>query len=385
MDKEKIDVLLKKYLDGDCVEEEKQLLELWFASQSAKGDWQWDSEEEKQTTANEMRAYLDRFYSKTPSKPSTYRSLVKAMAIAASFLLLASITFWLSYESEQAVPDESPKQALVDTLSTDGEVALLLADGSTLSIGHIGAEDPYKLGEKTVQRVASDELILANNRQGGASKTARLASLIVPKGKTFKLTLEDGTKIWVNTASTLSFPSENNANERKVILEDGEAYFEVAKDINRPFVVKASGMDILVLGTSFNVNAYKEDDKVVTTLVEGSVKLSNGVGTTMLKPNQQAVGHKKSNEIIKKEVDIDNILAWQKDYFVFDNQDIRAIMRDVSRWYDVDVSYEGAISKKKFGGTFSKAKSIDELLSYLESINGNLRFKQIGRRVIVMS
>lgn len=386
MDKEKIDLLFERYLDGECTEEERQLLELWFAGQSAKGDWKWRDGADKEATADRIRSYLNQLYLEPAPKRPTHRVLVKAAAIAASFLLLASLTFWFYHEKGQAVSNKLSRQASLDSLAAnEGEVSLLLADGSLLYMDHIESGDPYELGKKTLEKVAADELILGNSKKNASSPVPSLASLIVPKGKTFKLTLDDGTRVWVNTASTITFPSDMGENERQVILENGEAYFEVAKDKNRPFTLRAGNASIQVLGTKFNVHAYKEEEKVVTTLIEGSVKLSNATRTTMLKPNQQAINYNKSNELTKKEVDVDHVLAWQKGYFVFDDQDIRSIMNDVSRWYDVEVSYQGAVSQKKFGGTFSKSKNVAELLSYLESISGNLRFKQIGRRIIVMS
>lgn len=220
--------------------------------------------------------------------------------------------------------------------------------------------------------------ILADNE----TKVQQLV-LQVPKGATYQIKLPDGSNVWLNSASSLSFPSRFSDLERVVQL-DGEAYFEVAKHATKKFKVISNENVVEVLGTHFNISAYKGDDDIITTLVEGSVRVAFSNNQRLLKPGEQALSNVRKHTIFTQLANVSSVLAWKSGYFDFQDADLQTIMEQIERWYDVDVSYQGAIAPIKFGGTFSKSKSLDELLDHLETL-GKLRFKREGRRLIVTS
>jgi len=206
--------------------------------------------------------------------------------------------------------------------------------------------------------------------------------LSTPKGGVFQVILSDGTKVWLNSASSLKFPTEFSGNERRVTLT-GEAYFEVAKNKDKPFFVDVNSVDVRVLGTHFNIAAYQDDNDITTTLLEGAVQVKNNNQLSVIKPGEQAVVDNNTNVIKVKPANIERAMAWKNGYFIFCDEDVRSIMKKISRWYNVEVEYRAEFANIRFGGTFYRTKSIDELLSYLEEV-GKIHFKIEGRRIIVM-
>ena len=194
---------------------------------------------------------------------------------------------------------------------------------------------------------------------------------------------KDGSKVWLNSGSTLRFPTSFVGSERIVELK-GEAYFDITKNSKMPFLVRTNNaMDIKVLGTQFNVMAYDDEKNINTTLIEGSVEVLKGSGKTMLKPGQEAILNRGSGNIKVAEADLEQAIAWKNGYFIFYNENIESIMRKVSRWYNVDVVYQGNLSNKDFVGTISRNKNVSELLKMLE-LTGAVHFSIDGRRITVM-
>jgi ferric-dicitrate binding protein FerR (iron transport regulator) len=193
--------------------------------------------------------------------------------------------------------------------------------------------------------------------------------------------LSDGSKVWLNAASSLRFPASFAGKERKVELL-GEAYFEVAKNAAMPFKVKVNGMEVEVLGTHFNINSYENESTVRTTLLEGSVKINNNNSSSLLKPGQQAQVNKAGEIKIINNVDVEEAIAWKEGKFQFDRADIHDIMRQLARWYDVDVEYKGSVSSH-FGGTISRDVNLSQVLNMLH-LTGEVKFQIEDRKVIVM-
>lgn len=207
-------------------------------------------------------------------------------------------------------------------------------------------------------------------------------TLTTPKGGEYQVTLHDGTKVWLNTASSITFPVVFNTSQRRVKIK-GEAYLEVAKNPAMPFIVEANGSEVTVLGTHFNISAYPDDDFVKTTLLEGAVSVKSQKGSELLRPGQQAVMSTKSSLMEVSEVNANEVLAWKNGYFVFKGEDIKSIMRIISRWYDVDIVYKGDLRGRTFSGTISRFGSIDELLRTIE-LTEAVNFDIKGRKVTVM-
>ncbi|MDB5089179.1 MAG: FecR family protein, partial [Mucilaginibacter sp.] len=240
-------------------------------------------------------------------------------------------------------------------------------------------------------QTTAGNVLKTNNGQilyNTANKTEVVANqdnintLSTPRGGTYQVVLSDGTKVWLNAASSISYPVAFTGKERHVSLS-GEAYFEVAKNKEMPFYVRINNVQVKVLGTHFNIAAYSDDNEITTTLLEGAVQVTKNNTHSLLRPGQKAIVNNNSDNIAVSDADIEDAMAWKNGYFIFDDDDITGIMKKVSRWYDVNVSYQGNVSDQKFGGTFYRSKSITELLQYLEKIGKN-HFTVEGRRIIVM-
>ncbi|MGJ1534263.1 FecR family protein [Sphingobacterium multivorum] len=209
------------------------------------------------------------------------------------------------------------------------------------------------------------------------SSTTTLQTINTPKGGTYQITLSDGTKVWLNAATSLTYSTNMAESKSRHVKLNGEAYFEVAKDIKKPFVVESKNQTVEVLGTHFNVNSYSEESISRTTLLEGSVKVNN----TLLEPNQQVVLHGNKTQILN--VDAERMIAWKNGKFIFKSESLENIMLKLSRWYDVEVIYKGDFTDKVFTGSISRYDDISEILDKI-SFTKAAKFKIEGRRIIVM-
>ncbi len=223
-----------------------------------------------------------------------------------------------------------------------------------------------------------------------ANSSSGYSTLITPLGGQYKVTLPDGSKAWLNAGSTLKFPNTFDRGRRSVEMA-GEVYFEIATDRKNPFIVTVKGTgdqketEVKVLGTHFNISSYADEPQLKTTLLEGSVEIKHESTTKRLKPGQQALigQNSKDQEISIKNVDTRAAIAWKDGRFEFNNN-IKDIMRQIARWYDVEVQYEDDIEDKSFGGSIPRANNVSEVLRMLE-LTGEIRFAVEGRTIIVKS
>ncbi len=206
-------------------------------------------------------------------------------------------------------------------------------------------------------------------------------TLATPRGGQYQITLPDGTKAWLNAASSITYPTAFTAKERLVEIT-GEAYFEVKHDAKKPFRIKVAGQIIDDIGTAFNINAYSDEPSVRTTLVEGSVKITAAHQSEILRPGEQAVfaGEKFS---VNKNVNLNEVTAWKGGSFHFENADLETILRQFARWYDVEVVYEGTPANRKFFGILNRSSSLKKVLKMLG--NNNIEYRIEGKRLIVKS
>ena len=208
-------------------------------------------------------------------------------------------------------------------------------------------------------------------------------TLANPRGsKVIQITLADGSKVWLNSESSIRYPTGFRGDER-VVEVTGETYFEVAKNPSMPFKVRKNGMEIMVTGTHFNVNAYDEEEKMKITLLEGAVRVTSATNNTItLKPGQQSQVKTDGSLSLLKDVDIDGVIAWKDGKFMFDGKtDIGTIMRQIARWYDLEVNYEGQI-KSHFSGTISRSANLSQVLKKIET-TGMINFQVEGKKVTV--
>ena len=305
----------------------------------------------------------------------------KWMAVAASIILLlsAGTYLWINHRSEIATTAPSKKNDLSPGL--DGAI-LTLADGRQIVLDSIHNGTLATQGNVSVTKLSNGQLAYHASNEG--SGTILYNTLTTPKGRKTSLLLADGTKVWLNAASSLRYPASFAGKERSVEIT-GEAYFEVAKNAAMPFVVKKTGTDyrIRVLGTSFNVNAYDDEEAITTTLLEGSVKIQKGMNGNALRPGQQALVANGNDKIeILPDANIAQVMAWKNGIFRFDRADIHTVMRQIARWYDVEVEYKGNITQH-FGGTISRDVNVSQVFKMLE-MTGAVKFTIEGRKIEVM-
>ncbi|HEU4606521.1 MAG TPA: FecR domain-containing protein [Chitinophagaceae bacterium] len=277
----------------------------------------------------------------------------------------------------KAKPQSVPLQ---NDIAPGGDKAVLtLADGSRVVLDSAANGALTRQGNVTVIKLNGQ---LAYNK-GGASQTEVLYNTIsTPRGGQYQLVLADGSKVWLNAASSLRFPTAFTGKERRVELK-GEGYFEVAHDETRPFHVDVNDMDVQVLGTHFNINSYSDEDAVRTTLLEGAVKVSRGGKEQLLRPGQQAVIAEGSSEIaLEKNQDMDRVISWKNGLFDFENDPLPVVMRQLSRWYDVEVKYMSAIPGGHYTGAIRRQANLSEVLKMLE-LAGGVHFVIEGREIAV--
>lgn len=375
--KEDITALLKQYEAGACSPEQKALLEKWFAERQASSGWRWSSEEERLLVQRLMRSNIeDQIFKK--KKPEKRIFTLRKIAVAASVLLCCFAAAWIFRTGST---DKEVKRYYTEKAVKPGSKAarLTLSDGSEITLDDADTGMLFNKGGVKVSKLANGQLLY---EAADAPFQNRNNTLSIPRGGQYRITLPDGTVVWLNSATSLTWPTAFTDKERVVTLS-GEAYFDVAKNSEHPFKVRAGGAEILATGTSFNISAYEDEDQVSATLVEGGVNVTGPNGMVSLKPGQQATIFSGNNQIQKKDVDTDQALAWLQGNFLFEDQDIRSIMRNLARWYNLEISYEGKPNPMKFGGTYSRSKGLEELLKHLESLSG-MRFSINNNKVTVL-
>jgi len=264
-------------------------------------------------------------------------------------------------------------------ITPGGNKAILtLQDGSTIILDDAQEGTLAQQGNANIVKTANGQLVY--NKTDAQPEKVLFNTMTTPRGGQYKLTLPDGTDVWLNSASSITYPTAFVGNERNVSIT-GEAYFEVAKDKTKPFHVKAGSQTIEVLGTHFNVMAYADEDAIKTTLLEGSVKVTGDKGSGILKPGEQSVIN-KAGDLKVTAASVDEAMAWKNGYFKFNRVGIKYIMRQLSRWYDVDVMYDGRVKEDEFVGTIGRGENIVQALHLLEL--ANVHFKIQDKKIIVL-
>jgi hypothetical protein len=246
---------------------------------------------------------------------------------------------------------------------------LTLANGSKVVLNSAANGNIASQGNTTIKKL-SNGVVAYNKNNSIVTPPAAIAynTMSTPRGGQYHLILADGTNVWLNAASSIKFPVVFNGNQRKVQIT-GEAYFEVAHDKTKPFRVESDGQTVEVLGTHFNVNTYADENDIKTTLLEGSVKIKAGNKSYLLKPGEQS--HLKNGDVSITQADMDEALAWKNGVFHFNDAGIESVMKQISRWYDVDVKYEGKIKERTFSGEISMNVNASQILDAM-------RFKKIN-------
>ncbi|UOE46304.1 FecR domain-containing protein [Mucilaginibacter sp. SMC90] len=313
----------------------------------------------------------------------SFRTMWGWAAAAAVALLFSAILIFQEKQPGNTIAANVVKKPAAKPIKPGRNTAILtLANGTSITLDDAKNGVIAKSGKSSVKKLANG--LIAYSEDGLAQPAGEPAKNIVtvPRGGKYTVQLPDGTMVWLNSSSSLSYPVAFAGANRSVTLT-GEAYFEVTKNKHLPFIVHTNGVDVKVLGTHFNVSAYEDEKDIKTTLIEGSVSLSNNKSSALLVPGQQGVTGTDQG-IITKPVNVNQVIAWKTGYFIFRDDDIRGIMKKISRWYDVEVEYQGNVTHRTFGGIYSMNKDINELLKGLE-LTGLIHFKIEERRIIVMN
>ena len=367
--------LIDKYLAEDLTEEEFQHLWATLQEPAHKDTWMemiggvWDNpvynnlanDAAKQKVLNQLRPVL----TQPVRKPLLLRWMVnKSARWAAAVLLLvcgAGAWYFLSRPAKTALTTNTNNIAY-DVAPGSNKAVLTLGDGSTLTLDSAG------------NRVIQQGNTAINQRSGllqyqasGTAASVSYNTLTTPRGGKFRIVLPDGTRVWLNAASSIRYPTAFTGKERKVEVT-GEAYFEVAKNAVMPFRVNVDNKaEIEVLGTHFNINAYPDEAAINTTLLEGKVKVSAGhLPGTLLQPGQQASLAAAGALQVLNDVDTTQIIAWKEGWFQFHMATLPDVMRQLSRWYDVEVSYPANIPDRAFEGRMQQDLTLAQVLKILE-------------------
>ncbi|WP_205510966.1 FecR family protein [Longitalea arenae] len=327
---------------------------------------------------------------------------------AAAILILAggTATWMLAKKApeREGQPPITQQTTPIDIAPGGNKAMLTLSDGSVIVLDSAANGTLAEQGNAKIVKLNNGQLVYAqeNQESGNALTPAQRAgidhspmtfnTLTTPRGGQYQLTLPDGSKVWLNAASSITYPTSFASNER-VVTVTGEVYFEVAKQATRPFIVKKGSTSVTVLGTHFNVNAYEDEVNLKVTLLEGSVKVNSAIDNgqsamdprfaAILKPGQQAIVSAHSPLTIDHSPNVDKVMAWKNGIFNFHKASLQEVMRQLSRWYNVDVVYEKGVPNMEFGGEMGRDLTLAQVLQGFEDMEIHFRI-EAGNRLIVM-
>ena len=399
LSKEQLEDLYHKYVQNQCTPEELEALVNELGSETMPEDEEvvtrlfdttWDSPEVfpdkyqlpdlSLPNANDYETPIIKMY---PLKRRWVRT-----AAASILLILGAATYWFLVRTPKTDRVTVNKPVIIKDISPGGNKAVLtLADHSTIVLDSAASGKLAQQGRTAI--IKSKEGRLEYRPAGGAGgkdgANVSYNMLSTPRGGQYQLVLPDGSKVWLNAASSIRYPTAFSGPARQVDIT-GEAYFEIAKDAHRPFTVRVGSPagekgEVRVLGTQFNVNAYSDEPAVRTTLLEGAVKVTKGAAAATLKPGEQAELQQSGAFRIIPDADVDQTMAWKNGHFFLKEADIRTVMRQIERWYDVEVVFEDDI-RDKFYVDMSRNTNVSNVFRILES-TGLVHFRIDGKKIIV--
>jgi len=393
MQTERLSYLTNKFFAGTCSPDEKHELAAWIKqnpdqalSEELEKEWNIFESDIKMPAAvserilgNILPASAEIYSDETSADERSTRHLWPKIAAAAVLILSLGLYWWSGRDHNRVAQQSAPAVQVTDLAPGGNKAVLTLGDGSSIMLDSAKNGNLASQGNTNVTKSKKGELVYSASPD--TDKAVVFNTVTTPKGGQYHIVLPDGSKVWLNAASSLRFPTAFPGKERKVEIT-GEVYFEVAHNEKMPFIVKASETEIAVLGTHFNVMAYADEKILKTTLLEGSVKVSRAGKSAMLTPGQQARIKGVSDNIrVVDGVDTEKEMAWKNGYFQFEDDNLENIMRQISRWYDVDVRYEGNPGKETFTGRLPRNGNVSKVFKIL-SLSG-VKFRIEGKSIIV--
>ena len=396
-----IERLFQKYINNECSPIEIEVLLQYFSN--TENEYFLKSLLEKESLSNNepsedgnhsslLKKTFDKIKSEIGNNKKQQPAIViplykkgwfRAAAVALLFLIGATVFYTFHSQKEKAIAGIEKVQPVKDIQPGKNSAVLTLSNGTQILLD---SADNGTLAQQGNMKVLKINGRISYTTSGANQNEKPVYNTIATtRGNEYQLILADGTKAWLNAASSIHFPAAFTGKERRVEIT-GEVYFEVAHDRSKPFKVEFSNAagrkgEVEVLGTHFDVNAYPDENAIKTTLLQGSVKVRQSDKIQMLSPGQEAII--TSDAItLKKDVDVDQVTAWKDGYFLFNNTDIQTIMRQVTRWYDVDVNFKGKIPADGFTGKISRNVPLSKFLRILEL--NDLKVRTEGRTVTVI-
>lgn len=365
--------LLDRYVKNTATEDELEVIEQLIRTGELEGilmqhmEENWDAEE----------AVFESEVNSVQIKVRKYR-LWPRIAVASA---LAVIVFGLWFYSYQPATDRNVEKVSQNDIAPGKNTATItLADGTAISLSEakngvvIGDELRYSDG------TSINDPALTPGRRSSQDGEQMMLTASTPRGGTYQVILPDGTHVWLNADSKISFPAQFSEGLRKIVLS-GEAYFEVTRDKRHPFIVSSKGQEVTVLGTHFNVNSYADEEQIETTLLEGAVQVTAGKHKQMLRPGEQAINNGTSIKVVA--ANLDGIMDWKDGDFYLNHVNFKMAMRKIARWYDLEVIYAPSVPDDlESGGWISRDKPLSVILKLIES-SGQVHFQRKGRSLYV--
>jgi ferric-dicitrate binding protein FerR (iron transport regulator) len=379
--------LITGYLKDDLNDQEQQQLQNWL-EEKPENRAQFDHLIAESKLKSDFSGYgqthktaaWKRIVRETGYRTSKKVFSMPRIAAAASILIGLSLSGYFFLHKQ---PAQQISQNKVQDIAPGGNKAILtLSNGQKVSLTDAENGNIAQQSGTQIKKAQNGQVVyLANSlsTKGANAKEVVYNTISTPRGGQWQLILPDGSRVWLNAASSITFPTAFTSNNR-IVKITGEAYFEVVHNAAKPFRVTTKDQTIEDIGTHFNINAYDDEGSIRTTLVEGSVKVSNATGSATLTPGQQSIVQ-NDNKIVVTQADLDEAIAWKNGLFHFDRADIQTIMREFARWYDVDVQYNGNIPRMAFNGNIDRNSNASVALQVL-SVAG-VNFKIEGKKIIV--
>lgn len=383
------DLLFQKYLDRTCTRQEAEQLFVYFREE--KNDHQmagriateFDLQPLPLSDVDELAIARNRKRIATLTTPPTRLPIWKrpylTAAIAASVLLALTIYLIIGYLNKGDMFGKG--YAEINVRPGDSTAVLTLADGRRIALDKVQSGELSNLAGMRITKDSHGQIIY--DIGAGKTITAGSNTLATPRGGTYQVRLPDGTRVWLNAASTLTYPLNLSRSDKRSVTLEGEAYFEVAKDAARPFIVTTPAQQVKVLGTHFNINSYGDNGSTLTTLSEGSVEVSVGPTSKILKPGQQA--SVTASSVALRKADMEVAMAWKNGQLLFRSATLEEIMKQVQRWYNIDVVYQGQVRHRVFTGGISRSSNLSTLLDIIREsgISFELEQRPQGRTLII--
>ena len=383
---DRITSLFEKYKNNQCSSEELEELLAYFSASENEELLKNSIDKvllQEATSGTELEREAQEVYKQLQAKIKKPKSLIQIIsfkwaAAAAVIIVLGLGSYLFVHQSNPAA--QTAQQQAKDIAPGSNKAVLTLANGKKINLADEGEGKLAQQNNVAINKAKNGE-ISYNVSTGNGSTIIVYDTLTIPRGGQYKLTLSDGTKVWLNAGTALRYPEVFSNNNRSVELMYGEAYFEVVHNAAAPFRVAMKEQVVEDLGTHFSINAYADEPAVTTTLLEGKVKILKGAQSKIMNPGQQAVTQQRSNDINVSDGDAESAISWKEGHFHFQSADVQTVMRQLSRWYDVDVRYIGTIPARTISGDIDRNATLSTALQIIGLLN--IHYKVEGKTITI--